>query len=73
MMPLEINIVRKEGYELNPNDAKLNEIFRLLNVNYGHCPTNKADRRGHDQCPCHEWLAYSNCFCGLYVKKENEQ
>lgn len=68
-MPVEIKIVRKEGFDINPDDEKVNNIFRLLQVNYGHCPTRISDRNGHDQCPCHSYLSDDKCYCGLYVKK----
>ena len=71
-MPVEIKILRKEGYEINPDDKIVNNIFRMLAVNKGHCPCHHPQRDGHDQCPCHDWIANSKCYCGLYVKKNNE-
>jgi ferredoxin-thioredoxin reductase catalytic subunit len=70
-MSVEIKVVRKSGYELNPNDTVVNDIFRQLERNHGHCPTVVQDRDGHDYCPCHDWLANNKCYCGLYVKKDN--
>lgn len=70
-MPVELKIVRKKGFEINPNDEVVNNIFRALEVNYGHCPTIKADREGHDYCPCSAYLQHDTCYCGLYVRKNN--
>lgn len=71
-MPVEIKIVRKEGWVINPDDKIVNNIFRGLEVNKGHCPGNHPERDGHDQCPCHDYLANDVCYCGLYVKENNE-
>lgn len=65
---LDIKIVRKEGFILNPKDEVVNKIFRALEKNDGHCPTYIANRIGHDQCPCSAYLQDNNCYCGLYVK-----
>jgi len=70
-MPVEIKIVRKAGYKLNPDDNTVNNVFRALERCDGHCPCKHDNRRGHDQCPCHEYLAYGNCYCGLYVKDDD--
>ena len=72
-MPVEIKIVRKEGFILNPNDNIVNGIFRALEKNDGHCPCVHPERDGHDQCPCHDWLANSKCYCGLYVKEDKNE
>lgn len=70
-MAVEIKIVRKSGYDINPNDSIVNEIFRQLERKDGHCPSKVPDRDGHDYCPCHDWLANNKCYCGLYIKKNN--
>lgn len=70
---VEIKILRKEGYELNPDDKVVNGIFRMLEKNDGHCPCHHPEREGHDQCPCTEWIKNSRCFCNLYVKKEEHE
>ena len=68
-MATEIKIIRLEGFDLNPNDAKVNEILKHLHENGGHCPTHAIDRIGHDQCPCSAYLQDKTCYCGLYIKK----
>ena len=70
-MPVEIKIVRREGFRLNPDDNTVNNIFRALERCDGHCPCKHNNRRGHDQCPCSEYLQYGNCYCGLYVKDDD--
>lgn len=71
MFAQPFRIVRKAGWELNPDDAKVNEILERLEKNGGHCPTYIENRIGHDQCPCSSWLTNSKCYCNLYVKIEN--
>ena len=70
-MPVEIKILRKEGFKLNPDDRIVNNIFRALERCDGHCPCHHPEREGHDQCPCTEWIKNSRCFCGLYVKDDD--
>lgn len=67
-MKPEFKIVRKLGYDLNPDDQVVNEIIHKLDQNGGHCPSKHPERVGHDFCPCSEWLTNNRCFCGLYVK-----
>lgn len=68
-MKNEINIVRKDGWILNPNDKVVNGIFRALANNDGHCPCVHPERIGHDQCPCCAYLEHDVCYCQLYVKE----
>lgn len=72
MMAVDIKIVRKDGFILNPKDEIVNNIFRLLGSNHGHCPTVIPNRKGHDQCPCEDYLEHNKCHCGLYIKKDSE-
>ena len=69
-MPVEIKIVRKEGYRLNPDDNIVNNIFRALERCNGHCPCHHPEREGSDKCPCYEYMTYGNCYCRLYVKED---
>ena len=46
---VEIRIVRKEGFIINPDDEEVNKIFRQLDRNGGHCPSKVPNRKGHDQ------------------------
>lgn len=69
---IEIRIVRKEGFIINPDDKEVNKIFRQLDRNGGHCPSKVPNREGHDQCPCSAYLQFDKCYCKLYVR-ENEK
>lgn len=71
-MPVEIKIVRKEGFVLNPDDNVVNNIFRALEKTNGHCPSKHKDRIGHDQCPCSQYLQKGECYCGLYIKSKDK-
>ena len=71
MIKNPFKIVRKEGWELNPDDNVVNHIIETLEANYGHCPSIHQEREGHDQCPCTSYLQYDKCYCTLYVKKQN--
>ena len=68
-------IIRKEGWDLNPNDDIVNSILRRCEANDGFCPCvhNTDNYEGKDLfCPCTDYLKKDNCICGLYVKtKEN--
>lgn len=73
-MSVEIKIVRKPGWILNPNDKTVNAIFRALERTDGHCPCVHPERIGHDQCPCASYLEHDICYCNLYLKtNENEK
>lgn len=64
-------IVRKEGWELNPNDDIVNEIIIKLEDNYGKCPNHSSNGSDHNICPCSSYLQHNKCYCQLYVRKEN--
>jgi ferredoxin-thioredoxin reductase catalytic subunit len=67
-----IDICRKKGWRINPDDALVNDIFRKLYKTNGHCPTKVENRKGHDQCPCSAYLQDGVCYCGLYIKEDNK-
>lgn len=71
-MSVEIKIVRKEGWILNPNDKVVNGIFRGLERCGGHCPCKHPERIGHDQCPCASYLEHDICYCNLYIKEQKD-
>lgn len=70
-MKPEFKILRKTGWDLNPDDKVVNSIIRALERNGGHCPCKHDEREGHDQCPCTMYIANNVCYCGLYVKLED--
>lgn len=71
-MAVELKIVRKEGWILNPDDKVVNGIFRALERTNGHCPCVHPERIGHDQCPCASYLEHDICYCNLYLKEQKD-
>lgn len=64
-----IKILRKEGWELNPNDKVVNSILARTEANNGHCPCHNT---GYDtKCPCSDYRENDKCHCTLYVKKKH--
>lgn len=59
-----VEIKRKEGWVLNPEDNKLNSILRAIERNNGNCPC----QNGHPKCPCDSYLKEDKCCCSLYIK-----
>jgi len=64
----EFKILRKQGWELNPNDKIVNSILKALERNGGHCPCHTSNDREHNICPCSSYLQNDVCHCGLYIK-----
>ena len=63
-----IPILRKVGWELNPNDKVVNKILSMCEKNNGMCP---CDNTGEDtKCPCSDYREKDMCHCALYVKIE---
>lgn len=51
-----IEILRKEGWQLNPNDKILNAILKRIEVNHGECPCVNPGKTHEDRfCPCKEY------------------
>lgn len=71
MSKVEFKILRKAGWDLNPDDKVVNNVIRALERNGGHCPYQTKDREGHDFCPCHDYIVNNKCYCTLYVKLED--
>ena len=71
MIKNTFKIIRKDGWELNPDDNVVNHIIEMLEANYGHCPNHNSDSEGHNICPCSAYLQHNKCYCNLYIKKEN--
>ena len=63
-----IQIYRKEGWKLNPNDKVVNAILRRCEMNNGECPCHNNSVDKH--CPCSDYRENDICHCGLYVKEE---
>lgn len=67
---MEIKILRKPGWVLNPNDKTVNSIFRMLMRNNGECPCHNDSYDKH--CPCSDYREKDMCHCGLYLKVLSE-
>lgn len=63
------HILRKPGWELNPNDKRVNAIFKMLDKNDGICPCHNESEDPH--CPCTDYIDKDICHCGLYLKIQN--
>lgn len=64
-----IQIIRKEGWILNPNDKVVNAILKRCEINSGECPCHNEGEDKH--CPCSDYREHDVCHCGLYVKMDN--
>lgn len=61
-----IQILRKPGWVLNPNDKVVNSILKRCEANGGNCPCHNT---GHDtKCPCSDYRENDVCHCTLYIK-----
>ena len=65
-----VQIYRKEGWVLNPNDKLGNAIFKRLEVTQGECPcANPGETLEDRMCPCKEYRDNDHCCCKLYLKE----
>lgn len=70
-----IEILRKEGWKLNPNDRVVNAILRRCEKCDGLCPCthDSENYEGKDlHCPCTDYKLKDVCECGLYVLDERK-
>ena len=68
-----IQILRKEGWILNPNDKIVNSILNRIELNDGECPCFTGNGTHEDRCcPCKEYREKDVCHCTLYIKKQNK-
>lgn len=64
-----VQILRKKGWVLNPNDKIVNSILKRYEMNEGECPCHNT---GEDKkCPCSDYRENDKCHCGLYLKLED--
>lgn len=61
-----VQILRKEGWALNPNDKKVNSILKLVECNNGECPCANNSEDKH--CPCSDYREHDKCHCELYLR-----
>ena len=65
-----IQILRKEGWQLNSKDKVVNAILKRCEANNGECPCHNTGTTREDRmCPCKNYRENDNCCCGLYVKE----
>lgn len=64
-----VKILRKEGWQLNPNDKVVNAIIQRVEKNNGECPCHNPGKTPEERtCPCKEYVENDVCHCSLYVK-----
>ena len=61
-----IQILRKEGWILNPNDKIVNSILKMCEKNNGEYPCHNESEDKH--CPCSDYRDNDVCHCRLYLK-----
>jgi ferredoxin-thioredoxin reductase catalytic subunit len=67
-----IQILRKEGWILNPNDKIVNAVLKRCELNNGECACDNPGETHEDRlCPCKEYREKNICHCTLYVKKND--
>ena len=68
-----ITILRKPGWQLNPNDKVVNSILKRVEKNDGECPCANAGETKEDRlCPCKEYRENDHCCCKLYIQVDDD-
>ena len=62
-----IQIFRKEGWVLNPDDNTVNAILKRCEANNGNCPCYNTSV--DPKCPCSDYREKDICHCTLYIKE----
>lgn len=69
-----IQILRKDGWILNPNDKVVNAILKRCELNNGECPCMNPGETHEDRlCPCKEYRENNICHCTLYIRKNDTE
>ena len=64
-----IQILRKEGWQLNPSDKIVNAILKRIEYCDGECPCLNPGKTVEERlCPCKEYRKNNICHCNLYVR-----
>lgn len=63
-----MEILRKDGFILNPNDKIVNAIIKRIETNNGECACYNESKDKH--CPCTDYREKDICHCKLYVLKK---
>lgn len=64
-----MEILIKEGWQLNPNEKIVKGITKAIERNEGMCPCVHSDTTGDLRCPCSDYREKDKCCCQLYIKK----
>lgn len=68
-----VQIYRKEGWVLNPNDTVVNAIINRIEKCNGECPCHNPGETLEDRlCPCKEYRLNNICHCSLYIKEDEK-
>lgn len=62
-----IEILRKNGFILNPSDKTVNALLKMIERNEGRCPCS-GNTSEDLHCPCSGYTKDNICICGLYKK-----
>lgn len=62
-----IEILRKNGFILNPSDKTVNALLKMIERNEGKCPCS-GNTSEDLHCPCSNYRLYNECTCGLYKR-----
>ena len=67
-------ILRQDGFKLNPDDKIVNGVIKGLKRNDGKCPCYHGDEIPDEDliCPCKEYRENQHCRCNLYIEAKNE-
>ena len=67
-----IQILRKPGWILNPNDKIVNAILKRAEACDGECPCDNPYKGTDDaKCPCKGYREEDHCCCKLYIKEDD--
>ena len=64
-----MEILIKEGWQLNPNEKIVKGITKAIERNEGICPCIHEESCEDLYCPCSDYRLKDKCCCQLYIKK----
>ena len=64
-----MEILIKEGWQLNPNEKTVRGIIKAIERNEGYCPCVHDNDDEDLHCPCGSYRLHDKCCCKLYIKK----
>lgn len=62
-----IQIMRKEGFILNPNDKVINAILSRCEKNNGICPCHHPEEEGDLHCSCESYRLKKIPVVAVYI------